>query len=345
MIRIMTDRQIREYGEKIADETARKCYQKSQIQDLFNPLHSINFHEKKYEQMLKTADRIQCVNRLIIEDLPSSFTSNEIESMLYYYGAICCFLYRNVLTFAPFATGGKLTTKGNLEYVQPVTLNGVALGNKRKCYGADANYDYDSSCCIIIQDYTGAVNADKIIPRSAINSSTTINDEVRTYKQLVYNIVMNIKKLIVHCENEEQVKVMMKQASQLLDPTQPIVALKDINLNGQFGCTDFVDKVDIDGLSRAIDFYNKIRRQFNGIPSPDVFEKKERMISDELEDVGKSGNLILYDAYINRKIAFDNINKCFGTNIKVRINDELGGETNGQLHGDMEIQRYSRDSG
>lgn len=328
MYTIMSNKKIRKIEEtvQLLHDEVNKCNARSQIKHLLNPVKSIDFAAESYRNMLKTADRIQCVSRIILGNLPSSFTANEIESMLYDRGSICSFLYNNVLTFAPFATGGKVNTKGKLVEVQPVLLDGTALGPRRKCYGVDANYNYDSDCCVIIQDYTGCIQGDKVIPRSAINSSTTIHDEVIAYRQLVYNVVMNIKKLIVRCENEEQLKPILEQASMLLDPTQPIVALKDININNNFDMTSFVDKVDVDGLTKTIDFYNKIRRQFNGIPSPDVFEKKERMITNELEDVGKTNDLILYDAYINRKIAFDNINKCFGTNIVVRINDMITSE-------------------
>ena len=340
----MSNKKIRKMEESVQllRDEVNKCNARSQIKNLLNPVKSIDFAAESYHMMLKTADRIQCVSRIIEENLPSAFTSNKIESMLYDRGSICSFLYNDVLTFAPFATGGKLNNMGQLEEVQPVMLNGNALGPRRKCYGADANYNYDSNCCVIIQDYTGCIQGDKVYPRSAMNSSTTIHDEVIAYRQLLYNVVMNIKKLIVRCENEEQLRPILEQAGMLLDPTQPIVALKDINLTNNFDMTSFVDKVDVDGLTKTIDFYNKIRRQFNGIPSPDVFEKKERMLTDELEDVGKTNNLILWDAFINRKIAFDNINKCFGTNIVVRINNMITSEDNkdGQYGENMEVQGF-----
>lgn len=345
MYTIMSNKKIKEIEEtvQLLRDEVNKCNARSQIKQLLNPVKSIDFASESYNMMLKTADRIQCTSRIIEDNLPSAFTSNEIESMLYDRGSICAFLYNDVLTFAPFATGGKLNNKGQLEDVQPVMLNGNTLGPRRKCYGADVNYNYDSNCCVIIQDYTGCIQGDKPYPRALMNSSTTIHDEVIAYRQLLYNVIMNIKKLIVRCENEEQIRPILEQASMLLDPTQPIIALKDINIGNNFDMTSFVDKVDVDGLTKTIDFYNKIRRQFNGIPSPDVFEKKERMLTDELEDVGKTNNLILWDAYINRKIAFDNINKCFGTNIVVHINDMITSEGNndGQYGKNMEIQGFS----
>src|SRR5574344_2425211 len=93
--------------------------------------------------------------------------------------------------------------------------------------------------------------------------------------------MLSIKKMVITCESEEQSKIMIKQASLLLDPTQPILALtKGNSLTDKVDITQFVDKVEVDDLTHAIDFYNKIRRLNNGIPAPDTFEKKERLIRD-----------------------------------------------------------------
>ena len=76
-------------------------------------------------------------------------------------------------------------------------------------------------------------------------------------------------------------------------------------------------------LTQAIDFYNKIRRLNNGIPAPDTFEKKERMITDELKNSTAFANFILSDGLLNRQIAVESINKCFKQNITVDYNEIL----------------------
>ena len=183
--------------------------------------------------------------------------------------------------------------------------------------------------CIIMHDYTGVVNHDKIIPRAQINRDTTINDEVKTYKLMLYNIIMSIKKLIVNCENEEQAKTIINQSKLVLDPTQPILAVASDNLLRKLDVTQFVDKLQVDELTRAIDYYNKIRRNFNGVPAPSTFEKKERLISTEIENQSTATNLIAQDGYFQRATAINQINQCFGSDISVTLNDILyagGGE-------------------
>ena len=289
----------------------------------FNPVKNLNWNEINYRHMLMIADRIQCLSRYVAEDLPNSFTTQEIESNLYIKGAICCYKEVDTVQFGNFSLTGGLNTKGKLEYIQPISFDGHTLPFKKRCYGVNGEYDFDEDCAVIIQDYTGAIQTDKIIPRAFINNSTTINDEVKTYRQLVLNVIMNVKKLLVRCENEEQAKININQALNLLDPTQLVVAMRDTELSNSIEMQSFVDKVDITGLTQAIEFYSKTRRQFNGVPCPTSYEKKERMITDEISDYGTAGDLILYDGLMQRKIAYDRINKCFGTNISVKINPLL----------------------
>ena len=308
------------------------CYIKDQIRKEvkeFNPTTTIGFSEYAYKNMLITADRISCVNRYQYDNLPNAWQSQDIESLLYDKGSVCWFLDNNDnIVVSPYTLEGKLDIQGKLYNIQPITLNGKALASKKRCYNPNGVFEFDASSCIIMHDYTGVVNHDKIIPRAIINLDTTINDEVKTYKLMLYNIIMSIKKLIVNCENEEQAKTIINQSKLLLDPTQPILAVASDNLLRKLDVTQFVDKLQVDELTRAIDYYNKIRRNFNGVPAPSTFEKKERMISSEIENQSTATNLIVQDGYFQRVTAINQINQCFGTDITVRLNDILygGGE-------------------
>lgn len=306
------------------------CYIKDQIKkevQKFNPTTTINFSELAYKNMLITADRLQCINRIRWDNLPNAWTSQDIETLLYNHGSICCFLENDNIVFSPYKLGGKLDKMGRLHMVQPLTLDGKAYGEKKRAYNSNGEYDFDSSSCVIIHDYTGCIVDDNILPRATINSETTINDETKTYKLMLYNIILSIKKLIVTCETEEQAKLIIQQSKLLLDPTQPILALKSENLLKKLDITQFVDKLEIDELTRAIDYYNKIRRNFNGVPAPSTFEKKERMISTEIENQSTATNLIIEDAYFQRLESVKLINACFDTNINISKSGVLGGVT------------------
>lgn len=316
------------------------CYEGAQIAT--NPGNiDIDNYIRNYTNMLQTADRLQCINRYVTEGLPNAFTHDFIEDKLYYKGAICCMWYDNDIIFTDFTSSGKLNKLGQLDWVEPISFDGHSFGFKLRCYNESGDYKFDKNCAVIIKDYSMSFGLEKGIPRCNLNKFTTIQDEVMTYKQLYINILMNVNKLLVRCENESQSKNLLKQAKNLLDPTQLLIGVQNLNsFNEDFEMQKFVDKVDITGLTQAIDFYNKIRRQFNGIPAPTSFEKKQRMITDEIADATTAGDLILYDGYMQRKIAYDRINKCFGTNIKVKINPILvnnGGCEDGEMDKELEI--------
>lgn len=311
-----------------------RCYLEDQIRiykeelEKANPKKLVNFCEAAYSNLLKSQDMIQCSNRYEWENLLlyTAFSSQQLECMLYQYGSICCFLEHETLVFSSFAQEGGLQVYGDLESIQPITLDGRTRGKRKRVMNRLGDYTLSDDVAIIIQDYTGSVQKGDIIPRMTHNTLTTIADQVKTYKLLLYNIILSVKKLIAKCENEEQVKTVMKQAELLLDPTHPIVGIttgKDIAQ--QFELMNYVEKVNIDEFIAIIDFYYKIRRGFNGVPSPDVFEKKERLISSETESAQVHVNITLLDGLKQREYACDMINEFFGTRLSVRLSDALEG--------------------
>ena len=123
----------------------------------------------------------------------------------------------------------------------------------------------------------------------------------------------------------------------LIEPTNIIIPISGINeIANKFDMLQFSPDLQIDELVRAIEFYSKKRRAFNGVPAPDTFEKKERLISAESGNVLTHSNLILYDGLRQRQIAAERINKCFGTNISVRYTPAIA-ET---LEMEEEVNEY-----
>ena len=293
-----------------------------------NPKQLVDFCEGAYLNLLKAQDMIQCCNRYVWKNLEAvtALSTQQLEAMLYQNGAICCFLEDETLVFSLFTEENGLNVYGELSSIQPITLDGRTRGKRKRVMNKLGDYTLSDDVAIIIQDYTGSVQKGVIIPRMNHNTLTTISDQVKTYKLLLYNIILSVKKLIAKCENEEQSKVIMKQAELLLDPTHPIVGIttgKDIAQ--QFELMNYVDKVNIDEFIAIIDFYYKIRRGFNGVPSPDVFEKKERLISSETESAQVHVNITLLDGLKQREYACDMINEFFGTSLSVRLSDALRG--------------------
>lgn len=306
--------------EGLLDENKRlKAY--------FNPKNVPDKYEIDYTNMLATKDRILCANRYKWENLPRNLTSQQLETLFYSFGSLVFFNDSGKLGIATFAKGGKLNSIGQLDKVTPIDFSGKSYNRVLSVY--DIN-DETKNVGVIINDYTPIVQLERIIPRSQINLKTTIHDEVETYKQLLINLKSSIHKVIATCENPDSADILRKEVEEVLSSDTPIAVLSGdknslsnlinmFNTNIEFKSQEYCN---------LIDYYDKIRRSFNGVPTPDTFEKAERLITSETQNASAHTNIVLYDGLINREIGLKYIKKYFsdieGINeITVSINEEV----------------------
>lgn len=297
----------------------------NKINDMqFNPATVCNFAEQQYTQMLKIQDRAICANRFVWKNLPSNLTSQQLESMFYDFGSLCFFEKDGILSIARYSVVGGLNKYGKLDKVIPITFDGKTQDTEKSVI--DFNKPpTDSDFAVIINDYTPHSFSDiSTQARSVINLATTIRDEVAVYSQLKTNIMLSVKKWLAMCQNESQSKSIKKQVSELLDANNPIVAIATSKGKGNLDLLpvemfNFDNNFDTQNYCQQIDFYNKVRRNFNGVPSPDTFEKKERKITAEAENTSMHSNITLLDGLMQRQNGLELIKK-FMVNIK-GVND------------------------
>lgn len=326
----------------------KSLYLKSQLEiaglidkfNNFNPVHTVDFNKKAYATMLQTKDRILCANR-IKWNLPDymTLTSLQLESLFYDNYALIMFENKekdNELVFARFSEIGKLSEYGILEDVIPIDFAGKTYPKMQGVLvGTDlSKIDPTKPWGVVIFDYTNVTQLQDAMPRGAINLETTINSQVEVYTQMHNNIVLSIKKAIAICDNEDQKSVMTEQLNNLLATDSPINAVcKQKGTKGKalndlpVEMFNFDNNFDTQNYTQTIDFYDKVRRSFNGIPAPDTFEKKERKITAESENVVVHTNMVLYDAYMNRKYSVELFKKLAqkpeNKNITVEYGDIL----------------------
>lgn len=300
----------------------KKLYQKSQLvinglidkvddleYRLNNPIIATTQTECEYRTFLKTDNIIQCVNRFIWDGLPINLTSQQIEALLYQFGSLCMFEdERGYLCFAPYATTGRLNEYGLLDEITPITLDGRTHDTKRSViFRGQPKPSIDEPIAVILNDYTSLTMIEPIKARGVINEAT-INPQVEAHIQLMCSISVSAKKALALCETEEQKKIITKQLKALLDPTQPIVAVSS-QRNSKGGLDLPVEmfalgvNLAIQEYTNAIDYYDRTRRHFDGIPAPDTYAKKERLITSEAEDANTATNLSLDDGLRQRQQA------------------------------------------
>lgn len=300
----------------------------------FNPSFVPSFDSKMYTTMLHSKDRMQCVNRYIFEGLEKNLTSQKLETLIYDFFSLALFEDTDgKAVFYKFTRIGDLTPYGELDKIQPIDFSGKAYGPVRSVISANNQRPLapGEPFAVIMCDYTPPSFIDQALPRSAINLATTIKDQVTVYNQLHTNIILSVKKALALCDNEDQKNVMLGQVLDMLDPAKPIALMsasknsKGKEIDDQVQFVNFNNTFDTQNYCQTIDYYDKIRRGFNGIPSPDTFEKKERKITAEAENTMAHSKLVLFDGLMQRKIALELFNKFakFKHNMSVRINDKM----------------------
>lgn len=274
----------------------------------FNPVIASNFDKIAYETMLTTKDMVLCCNRYIWDLQYLNITSQQLETLFYKNFSVC--LFENdlgQLQFSSFTKVGDLDVYGRLQYIQPIDYAGKSYGPIRSVIHANnASIEKGTPTAVIICDYTTSMACDSTVSRAQINKSSTIADEVMVYKQLMNNVALSIKKALALCDSNEQQQLIAQQVAQLLDPDKAIVSVARTEKNGVQGFESPVEmfnlnnNFDTQNYCQTIEFYDKTRRNYNGIPTPDTFEKKERKITAEAENTSTHTNLVLLDGYLNR---------------------------------------------
>ena len=300
----------------------KKAYQASQLanagliqeinyirQQLTNPVIASGTVKKEYTLFLQTQDIIECVNRYIWDGLPINLTSQQLESLLYQWGSLCIFEdERGNLCFAPYATTGRLNEYGLLDEITPITLDGKTHKAKRSVlFRGNPDPAEDEQVAVIVNDYTALTMVQCIVSRATL-ANATITPQVEAHIQLMCAIAVSAKKALALCETEAQKETITRQLEALLDPTQPIVAVSS-QRNSKGGLDLPVEmfalgaNLAIQEYTNAIDYYQRTRRHGNGVPAPDTYTKKERLITSETQDANTGTNIVLDDGLRQRQEA------------------------------------------
>lgn len=312
------------------------------IRNRFNPNELPAKYKENYKTMLIQRDKVLCCNRYKWNIPFFNISSQQLETYYYNYGSLCYFVRNGKLQIARFSEGGDLNEWGLLDKIEPIGFDGNSYGFKINVF----NYDKTdkNKVAIISHDYT-ALNM--CLPRSQINATTTINDQTEVYAQIISNVKTSIHKAIALCPNAEQADYVREQVKDILSTSNPIPTFagskKDIenlvemfNLNTDYDPTTF---------TYLLEYYDKVRRAFNGIPSPDSFEKNERLITSEVQNTNAHVTLTLLDGYFNRKATVEKVKQYLDfegvEEFDVEINtgifkEEPAAIDNNEMYGEMQ---------
>lgn len=305
----------------------KQLYLKSQLENQrlkngLNPVDIPSCNQEMYARLLSIRDLCMCVNRYKW-NVKTNLTSENIETYLYQLQSLLLWEDKNGnIRITNYARQGDLNSNGIMEDLIPIDFGGKSY-EKVKNVLSD-NIKKGDRFGVVIYDYSTMVgNGD--ISRQTMNLKTTIKDQVLTYTQLVNDTLVLGAKAIALCDNEEQAEVIKNEVENLINPSNLVIPItKGKNKKGILDELELLNlnvKSNAQDLVAVINFYDKQRRVFNGVASPDTFEKKERLVSDEVDETNTHTNLILINGYYTRKFACDMFNKFsnFGNVVSVDI--------------------------
>lgn len=247
-------------------------------------------------------------------NLPPEIDKRYIEQALICYGQLAFFYDEAVEKFVilPFNTAGAFDIYNNPIKIEVFANNG---------YHRFLNHDE----CVLIYDNTLRV--------PLLNDIYYYTNRL-TELDKIYNINLENQKTPILISCDESQKLSALNAFLKIDNGQPhIFTMKNfdkdmfsvMNINAPFLC----DKL----FAEKQNLYSEILSTF-GVNSVS-FEKKERLITTEVENANAHNNIYRYSRFEPRQQAVEEINSKFNLEISIEENFTTGGEKeNEQIYND-----------
>ena len=291
------------------------------------------------KRFLRNIDEQDAVNRFKWENLPANITSQELERLLYYKGQLC-FFYMEELDeyyFMPYALDGTIDFYGRFNSVHPVPMaNGTTEEEKwTKSQAAllsrikltclydekqiEKHLEDKNKCCVLIHDYTKQLSQ-TIISRQIVNEPLLdVMAECVPFLRTSLIAGSGIKGIRVQdADQQESVKDgsrSMLNAALTGDPWVPVIG----NLEFQELTDGAVLKSEEYML--AMQSLDNLRLSGYGLANGGLFEKKAHL-NDSENEINQSGvSLVMTDGLEIRQHFCDMINKLFGLDVSVSINE------------------------
>lgn len=247
------------------------------------------------------------------ENLPDSMDSEYIEYCLYALGQ-CAFLHTPEYGFI----NTKATINGNLNmYGLPTALNCYSYGsiqyNRNVYYGGDKGKE-DSECILVknTQD------------RNPVPTVTTL-------ELFAYRLYQAERTADVNVQNAKRSRLILTNEKQRLT-MENLFRQYDSNVPFIFGDSENFKSGSVDSLDISTQFIGsdimKYKKEimnealtFLGVDN--FSEKKERLVSDEIDTNNEVINLNLMSFLAPRQKACELFNKKYGMNIDVKVRSDL----------------------
>lgn len=290
------------------------------------------------KRILRNKDEQEAVNRFKWENLPANITSQELEKYLYYKGQLCFFYMEDLdeYYFMPYALDGTIDFYGRFNSVHPVPFaNGTTENEKWTKAQADVlsrikltclydekqiekHKEDKNKCCVLLHDYTKQLSQ-TIISRQIMNDPLLdVMAECVPFLRTSLISGSGIKGIRVNDADQE---ASVKDGSRsLLD-----AALKSEPWVPIIGNIEFQELTDgavlkSEEFMLAMQSLDNLRLSTYGLENGGLFEKKAHL-NDSENEINQAGvSLVMTDGLEIRQHFCDMVNKLFGLDVSVSVN-------------------------
>lgn len=250
-----------------------------------------------YQPTLQDLDGQQNCNKYVwkhkgVEGLTDYLPSWLVEYMLYSRGSLCGYITAGTLYILPYAQNKGINIYGLPNAVQPITFNGATAGNSPTTkHGKELqinNFGDPNSkarACILYDRVPVWSANSSPISRAALNKKLV--DYQCDIIGRIQNQLENIdQKTVFWVDSEAQKNQMTQDLREAYGTTDPfIVAVRGSQIDTRGNQTDTLQGDIANNLQSLFETWqsiNSIRCMCSGISNGGAFEKKERVITDEI---------------------------------------------------------------
>lgn len=275
----------------------------------FNIPTDISFEKQDYKELVFNMDFEQATGRYVWKNLPDGIESHLIETMLYFRGSLAAVFNGGKLKILPYANQGTINEYGLPTQIKLLTFNGTSA-NDNDVYGDSKGYNVSSGVeikkggAVLLYDRAPVSRSGLVAPRFIINACL-INLEAEIISRIKGNIKNSDKKVVFYAEDDNQKAAFQTAIKEAYDADSPFIVVVKGSQRWGTENTDYMHGevgLKAQELFEAWQSINNIRVMSEGILSGGAFEKKERVVSDEVQDETEQSTLILQAGLNLRRI-------------------------------------------
>lgn len=297
--------------------------------------------KKDIDNILVRIDREDFITRFKYNNLPKELklSKYDIERMIYYKYAVAFAKYEDRYFLLPFALDGNVDIYGRYKYIKLMPysteedkkkyinkqLEELLSGLTFKVIYNEQDLEETSENelkAVILKDYISGFNVNYDVPRYQLNMPLLNLESVfLPYMRTSLKLSSGVDLIRVNDENEsEDVLQAMSRIDDAITSGVPFIPVK--------GSLDFQALGD-SAVTKVQDYFlafqstDNFRLNTMGLSNGGLFEKQERETIQEQATNTVNCNARLKQEYELRKEQIDLINKTFGLNISIQINQDL----------------------